>query len=158
MPIAWNFFLVTFWGFSKSHASASLNSPCDDPWNCRCWPFWAICLLYFPLRALNTSLTKGKTGGMKPNYHPAVLPFSFPFFVFLVMLYLHFAPPFEGDAASALSHTQSSHFLSQGSCSNGNIVGFLMLQTLILILASVFMNWLTGDFSWLLCISISSSV
>lgn len=41
---------------------------------------------------------------MKPNYHPAVLPFSFPFFVFLVILYLHFTPPFEGDAASALSH------------------------------------------------------
>lgn len=51
-----------------------------------------------------------------------------------------FLPHHSKEMPFLLSHTQSSHFLSQGSCWNGNTVGFLMLQTAILILASVFIN------------------
>lgn len=47
-----------------------------------------------------------------------------------------------------LSHAPAQHFLSLGSCSNGNTVGFLRLQASVLILALVFMSCvMNGDFS-----------
>lgn len=79
-------------GREEPHISTSLNTTCDDWQKCLCGPFWATWFLYFSLRALMSSLAKGKTGGVGLIITTMVLPFSFPFFVFLVMPYLHFYP------------------------------------------------------------------
>jgi hypothetical protein len=81
------------------------------------------------------------------DYHPVILPFSFLFFDFLVMLYLHFQPHHSKEMPFLLCHTPAEHFLSQGSCLNGNNVGFLRLPAAVLILALVFASCvLNGDF------------
>ena len=132
-------------GFLQITCLTTLNVSCDDPR----WPFWATRLLCLSLRALKRDLFgQRKNRWCELNYHPVVLPFSFPFFVFLVMLYLHFLPHHSKEMPFLLSHTQPQHFLSQGSCSNGNTVGFLTLPTAVLILALVFKNSvINGDFS-----------
>lgn len=61
-----------------------------------------------------------------------------------------FAAPFEGDAIYVPSHPGRA-LPSQGSCSaDGNDVGFLMLQAVVLILALVFTSCVcvvTSNFS-----------
>lgn len=104
-----------------------------------------------------TTLAQGKTGGV--SLIIALRSSLSHFLFFCLSSHALFAclPHHSKEMPFLLSHTQPQHFLSQGSCSNGNTVGFLMLQTSVLILALVFTNSvINGDF--FLCSSISWSV
>lgn len=58
-------------------------------------PFWATRLLCYSA-LMRDLFSQSKNRWCEANYHSVVLPFSFPLFVFLVMLYLHLYPTIRG--------------------------------------------------------------
>lgn len=82
----------------------------------------------------------------------SALPCGPPFLISFFWLSSHALFAFLGHHSKEMpflrSHTPSLHFLSQGSCLNGNTVGFLVLPRAVLILALVFTNEvINGDLS-----------
>lgn len=105
-------------------------------------------MLCFSLRVFKRDLFgPRKNRCCEPHHHPRP-PFLISFFRLSSHALFAFLAHHSKEMPFLLSHTQSRHFLSQGSCLNGNTVGFLVLLTAVLILALVFTDEvINGDFS-----------